>query len=61
MNKFLNSQPDAASVADDRRGEDVKASELPEKTRAAEAAKTDDIEEERKKMAAFQRDVLLTK
>lgn len=61
MNKFLNSQPDAASVAGDRRGEEVKASELPEKTRAAEGVKTNDIEEEQKKMAAFQRDVLLTK
>lgn len=57
MNKFLNSQPDEV-VEEELYNEDVK--ENMEKTQA-EAVKKENIEEEQKKMTAFQRDVLLTK
>lgn len=56
MNKFLNSQPE--ETVDEQLNESVQVSI--EKTQAEEVKK-EDIEEERKKMAAFQRDVLLTK
>lgn len=56
MNKFLNSQPDAG--VEDERIEDVKTNM--EKTQTQEVKKGD-IEEEQKKLAAFQRDILLTR
>lgn len=57
MNKFLNSQPDEVVVEDQHNG-NVKGNV--EKTQHEEV-KQDDIDEEQKKMTAFQRDVLLTK
>lgn len=57
MNKFLNSQPDENVVKDQYNGS-VKGNV--EKTQLEELKK-EDIEEEQKKMTAFQRDVLLTK
>jgi len=57
MNKFLNSQPDEI-VAEDQYNGSVR--ENVEKTQHKEVKK-DDIDEEQKKMTAFQRDVLLTK
>lgn len=57
MNKFLNSQPDEI-VVDDQYNESVKGNV--EKTQFEEVKK-EDIDEEQKKMTAFQRDVLLTK
>uniref|UniRef100_A0A2H8TNX3 Cadherin-related family member 1 n=1 Tax=Melanaphis sacchari TaxID=742174 RepID=A0A2H8TNX3_9HEMI len=57
MNKFLNSQPDEIEVKD-QHNEIVKGNV--EKTQLEEVKK-EDIEEEQKKMTAFQRDVLLTK
>ncbi|XP_015369769.1 PREDICTED: cadherin-86C [Diuraphis noxia] len=57
MNKFLNSQPDEGVVEDQYNGS-VKGNA--EKTQREEIKK-DDIDEEQKKMTAFQRDVLLTK
>jgi len=57
MNKFLNSQPDDI-VAGDHYNGSVKGNV--EKTQFEEVKK-EDIDEEQKKMTAFQRDVLLTK
>jgi len=57
MNKFLNSQPDEI-VVDDQYNESAKGNA--EKTQFEEVKK-EDIDEEQKKMTAFQRDVLLTK
>lgn len=57
MNKFLNSQPDEIVVGDHYNGS-VKGNV--EKTQFEEVKK-EDIDEEQKKMTAFQRDVLLTK
>jgi len=57
MNKFLNSQPDEI-VVDDQYNGSVKGNV--EKTQFEEVKK-EDIDEEQKKMTAFQRDVLLTK
>lgn len=58
MNKFLNSQPDK-TVEDPYNSGNFKVNNA-EKT-LPEEIKKDDIEEEQKKMTAFQRDVLLTK
>ncbi|XP_022161126.1 cadherin-86C [Myzus persicae] len=57
MNKFLNSQPDEI-VVEDQYSASVKGNA--EKTQLEEVKK-EDIDEEQKKMTAFQRDVLLTK
>jgi hypothetical protein len=59
MNKFLNSKPDETTENQkDQFNEDVKVNI--EKT-LTEGIKKENIEEEQNKMAAFQRDVLLTK
>lgn len=58
MNKFLNSQPDQ-TVEDSHNSGHIKVNNV-EKT-LPEDIKKDNIEEEQKKMTAFQRDVLLTK
>jgi len=58
MNKFLNSQPDEIVQVDDQYNGSVKGNV--EKTQSEEVKK-EDIDEEQKKMTAFQRDVLLTK
>jgi len=58
MNKFLNSQPGEITQVEDEYSGIVKGNT--EKTQLEEVKK-DYIEEEQKKMTAFQRDVLLTK
>ena len=61
MNKFLNSQPDEI-VVDDQYNGSVKGNlEITQFEEVKKEVKKEDIDEEQKKMAAFQRDVLLTK
>lgn len=59
MNKFLNSQTDQ-SVAEDSNS-CYRPDPVTRETAQPEEKKKNDLEEEQKKMAAFQRDVLLTR
>lgn len=61
MNKFLNSKPDATGEQLEHDGDVGVNRDDKIQNRTEEAKKETTIEEEQKKMTAFQRDVLLTK